>query len=160
MNRKGQVSILLVCAIAVIIGLVLLQQVATNVEQGTRAVSGTVAVTNETFTTPALDAVKELTGQELVGTPTVVNQTAGSEIISTGNYTIYECVRTSDGLKGICYKTLTEAGAERAYNISYVYYPDGYIDDAGGRSIAGIIVLLAAIGIAVVCLPRVKDLFD
>jgi hypothetical protein len=40
------------------------------------------------------------------------------------------------------------------------YYPNGYIDDAGARSLTGIIVLLTAIGIALVAYLGVRTKFD
>jgi len=162
MNKKGQVSIgfLIVAAIAVIIGLVLLSPIASNVDQTTRTVSGTTAVENQTITAPASGSIVESSGQELVGIPKVYNESGASLVITSPNYTISECVKTSDSLKGICYKALTAEYEGKNINVSYTYYPAGYADDAGSRSIAGIIVLLAAIGIAVVCIPKVKELLD
>lgn len=167
MNRKGQfgVGVLIICAIAVIIGLVLLPQIATNVEQGTRTVTSTIATGNSYQITGVLNTPVDVIGQELVTTTKVQNGT-GDIDIPAANYTLTECIRSGDSLKGICYTALG-VGANTdgksgvgLTNLSYSYYPDGYIDDAGSRSIAGIIILLAAIGIAVVCIPRAKELFN
>jgi hypothetical protein len=161
-NKKGQINmtILIVLAVAIIVGLIFFQEVANNVEQGTRTVSGVVNVYNQSITTPAANGILELTGQELVGTPIVTN-TSTSTVMTTTNYTVSECVRTSDNLKGICYTALTANGAAKAFNISYSYYPNGYIDNAGSRSIAGIIVLLFAVGLVIVVLaPMIKEKFE
>jgi len=161
-SKKAEMSvgIMLLVIIAVIFGLVIFQQIASNVDQGTRANSGTVTASN-TLITGVLDTNVELTGQELVSVTSVTNRT-GAEDVSSTNYTISECVRASDGLKGICYKA-TGVGIPPAtgpLNVSYVYYPDGYIDNQGGRAIFGLIVIFAAIAIILVILaPIIKDKF-
>ena len=160
MNKKGQVTmgVLIVLAVAAIVGLVLFQESANQVAKANP--SAVTTVTNQTITFPAVGSKLILTGQELVGTPVLTNATTGTLVPAT-NYTIQEEVRTSDGLKGIV--LTAKAGYQNSVstNISYTYYPDGYIDDAGGRSIAGIIVLLAAIAIAIFVLaPILKERFD
>jgi len=159
MDTKAQIGIgaIVTIAIAVIVGLILFQAVATNVEQGTRAVTGVVSSGESYQITAVLDTVVEVPGQELVTISKVQNATGGVDV-PTANYTLTECVRKSDNLKGICY-TGKGAGANTEgksgvglVNISYSYYPNGYIDDAGARSVAGIIILLAAIGIAMIVL--------
>jgi hypothetical protein len=156
MNKKAQagVGLLITLAIAVIVGLILFQAVATNVEKGTRAVTGVIDVENITLSAGALNAIVEVTGQELVTTRSVSNATDGVLIAAT-NYSLAECTRTSDGLKGICFKRVG-TDTTGIVNVSYTYYPDGYIDNSGARSIAGIIVLLSAIGIAIVVLGANK----
>ena len=158
MNKKGQLGIglIIVVAIAIIIGLIMFQAIASNVETGTQAVKGATVTTNYN-TVGILNTNVELPGQELVSVQAVTNRTDGVAI-AAANYTIAECVRASDNLKGICYTRLGD-GAESpldAVNITYTYYPAGYIDDAGGRAIAGIIVLLAAIAIAFVVFGGIK----
>jgi hypothetical protein len=149
MNKKGQgVGMFIGLAIGVIVCLILFQAVAGNVEQGTQQVTGASVARNTTIAAGPLNAITEVTGQELVGALTITR--VDGTVIPAANYTLAECVRTSDNLKGICYKNVLAASNNTAVNVSYSYYPSGYIDDAGGRSIAGIIILLAAIGIAVV----------
>jgi predicted Kef-type K+ transport protein len=162
MNKKGQlgVGLIVVVAIAIIVGIILFQAVASNVDQGTRANSGVVTVVNGTYT-GVLNTPVELAGQELVSLTSVGNATTGANV-AAANYTVAECVRTSDNLKGICY-TAVGVGSPAAtgpVKISYTYYPNGYIDDAGARSIAGIIVLLTALGIALIAYLGVKSKLD
>jgi hypothetical protein len=163
MNKQGQVTVgvILLLAIALLVGLVIFQQIASNVDAGTRTNSGTVVATNSLIT-GILNTKVELTGQELVSVQAVTNRTDGTTV-AAANYTIAECVRPSDGLKGICY-TATGSGAPKAngpINVSYTYYPAGYIDDSAGRSMFGLIVLLAAIAIAIIVLaPLVKQGWD
>ena len=160
MNKQGQIGIgsLVVVAVAIILGLVLLQSSAQNI--GGVIPSSTTAANNVTYTTGANGAIIELVGQELVGTPIVTNSTNSSKIVEAANYTIAECVRASDSLKGICYTTNTVSYQSTPVNISYNYYPAGYADDAGSRSIIGIIILLAAVAIALIALPNFKGVLD
>jgi hypothetical protein len=158
-QKKGEIGlgVILAVAIAVIMALVLFQNIASNVEQGTQAVKGTTTSTNYLIT-GVLNTNVELVGQELVSVTIVTNRTGGNTIPAV-NYTVAECVRTSDGMKGICYKALANAGPDRAdgpLNITYVYYPAGYIDDSGARSLAGIIILLTAIGIAMIAFLGIR----
>ena len=162
-NKRGEmgIGVIIVLAIAIIIGLILLQPIATNVEQGTRAATGAVVTVNYSVGAGAVGTTSELVGQELVTLTGVVNATSGVAIPAV-NYSVAECIRTSDNLKGICYKRLgtTDANAIQAQpvKISYSYYPNGYIDDGGARSIAGLIVLLVAIAILVIVLqPSMRE---
>ena len=163
-NKKGQIStgVLLVIFVGVIVALALIPAIATQVESTTRANSGVATLTNSTFTTPANGATTALTGQELVSTPIVTNASTAT-VITAGNYTIAECVRPTDGLKGICYTTKTAWAAAQSFNVSYTYYPDGYADDGASRSIMGLILIFAMIGIALFVLyPIMKErgMFD
>ena len=160
MEKKAQIGIgvIITIAIAIIVGLILFQPIASNVEIGTRANSGVVSA--NTSITATQNVNYELTGQELVSVIAVINAT-GDIVVPASNYTVTECVRTSDNLKGICYKGLgvyntLGTGGSGAVKVAYTYYPAGYIDDAGGRAISGIIILLTAIGIAIVVLAGSK----
>ena len=161
MNKKAQsVGLFIGVAIAIIVGLILFQAVASNVEQGTQTNTGVTTATNALYT-GVYNTPVELEGQELVSVTAVTNRTGGTAVPSA-NYTIAECVRASDNLKGICYTALddTDTGnpsASGGVNISYTYYPNGYIDNAGSRAIAGIIILLTAIGIALVAMKAVRE---
>lgn len=162
MNKKGEiggVGWVLVVAIAMIMGLVLFQQIATQVEAGTQTNTGASVTKNYSATAGPVGTITELPGQELVGTPVVYN--GSGKVNIAANWTAYECVRTSDNLKGICYKATGNGNLDDGHGasngsvkITYSYYPAGYIDDAGARAITGIIIILAAIGIALVALKK------
>jgi hypothetical protein len=162
MNKQAQLGVgtIIVVAIAIMVGLVFFASIADNVDQATRTNSGVVTASN-TLIVGVLNTNVELTGQELVSVTGVTNRTGG-ETVSATNYTISECVRASDNLKGICYKA-TGVGIPPAtgpINVSYTYYPNGYIDDAGARSVTDIIILLTALGIAFVAYLGVRTKFD
>ena len=157
MNRNGQigVGVLISLFIAIIVGLILIQPIATNVEQGTQAVKGLTTATNYSVT-GVKDTKVALRGQELGAVTIVVNATTGATI-PAANYTIAECVRPTDGLKGICYTALDDyttgaIAASGPVKVTYTYYPDGYMDDSASRSIFPLVILFAALAIAVVVL--------
>lgn len=159
MNSKAQlgVGLLIVMAVAAIVGLVLFQASAGKVGD---ALPALVTVTNSTQTMPATGSKLILTGQEYATTAIITNATSGTTVPTT-NYTIAEEVRTTDGYKGIVVTSLGNDYSSRSVNVSYGYYPDGYVDNSAGRSITGLIVLLGAIAIALVILSGVKfdDIF-
>jgi len=157
-NKKGQIGVVITVAIGVIVCLILFSAIAGNVQQSTQS-NGAKTSVNTTVAAAKLGTMTELAGQELVSVTTVLNVSGGT--VEATNYTIAECIRMSDNLKGICYTSLGTsiigtANASGTVYITYVAYTNGYIDDAGARSIAGIIILLAAIGIALVVLGGSK----
>lgn len=159
MNNKAEVGMgmLLTVFVGIVVSLVLLQAAA--VFQG-QAVN-TVSLVNKTYTAPAVNSTIDLMGQELLTTPIVTNASgnATTGVITTGNYTIAEGVSSTDGLKRIRYTTKdTSTFASKSVNISYDYGAEGYIDDAGGRTMATLIILLAALAIAVFALvPTLRN---
>lgn len=158
MNEKGETGIgtFLGIFIGVIVALVLFQATAVFTGQ----TINTYALTNRTFTAPAVNSTIDLVGQELL-TPAIVanSSNASAPVISGTNFTVAEGVSTVDGLKRIRLTT-NDAGAANAgkpVNVSYNYGGEGYIDDAAGRSITGIILLLAALAIGVFVISRIYD---
>ena len=150
---------LLTLFIGIIVALTLLQPAASNV-----AITNTIyTATNKTFAAPANGASVDLTGQSLLSTPVVTNATNGVRIAS-GNYTIAESISPSTGLKTVRYTTVGTNFQSVNVNITYQYGAPGYMDDAGSRSISGIIILLAALAIAVIIVRKVmeegKEVFD
>jgi len=85
------------------------------------------------------------------------NTTAGAQIvIAAGNYTlINNKILVGTGTLGAVINLTGDASnvfsgtAGNAWNISYTYQPLGYVDSAGGRSLASLIVVFAALAIAV-----------
>ena len=154
MDRKGQVSVgmVVILGIAAIVGLILFQAAA---QETGKSLPGLVTANNVTYTFPAAGSKLIITGQELVGTILVMNSTDGSVVPAT-NYTVAEEVRTTDGYKGIVVTAKAGYYNSKSVNISYQYYPDGYIDDSGGRGVMGIVVVLAAIAVALIILGGIK----
>lgn len=156
-NNKGQMGIgsFLVLFISVIVGLALILPIAQSVGSAT---NGADSVGNVTITVPADGVSIDLTGQELMSVPTVNNVTSGtSETLAAGNYTIEEAV-DSQGVKGIVYTAEGSEAEGLSMYVAYTYAPDGYIDNAGARGLANMIIIFACLAIAVIVMgPVVKD---
>lgn len=151
MNNKGQIGVamIMIVFISILVGLILLPAVADEVGKSTN----TVAVVNASYTVPADTVVIDLTGQELIDTPVVWNGTAGEgNIIPATNYTIDEGVSTTSGLKTVRYTANNALYEGATMYITYTYGPDGYIESSGGRSLAGLIVIFFALGVAAIAL--------
>lgn len=159
MNSKGEsltVGTFVLLAVAVIVALTLLTG---GISQGVSTLSNTVTVTDQAVALPAaLNTAVTLKGQAVSGV--VLTNTSGF-VISSGNYTVSNRVLSNGAL--IATIDLDVAG----YNgtnalIDYVYEPFGYDTNGGGRVIAGLIIIFAALAVVVVVLaPIIKnDLFD
>lgn len=157
MQKKGQVNVgaVIIAAVIVIVGLVLLQASAGFI--GTA--SNQVTATNVTYTSAANGLSIDLDGQELFGTVTIVNASNVSQNWAS-NFTVAEGVSPRTGVKRILLTTGNTTVANRSVNVSYTYGSEGYIDDAGGRAIAGIIVLLFGLAISISVLsPTLREKF-
>jgi hypothetical protein len=158
MNNKGQIGVgaIVVIAIGVIVALILFQASAQNV-------GGTTTLSykgNQTVTTGANGSTIYLLGQGMDGTNYYLRNSTNDYVVNNANFTFYKCVNPANGQVDNCMTTNTNTNPEyMAYaklNVSYSYEPDGYIPESGSRSIAGLIVLLAAIGVAVFVLSGIK----
>jgi hypothetical protein len=149
MDKKAQGAIelgaIMVVFITAIVGVVLFQTVAQEVGSTTN----TIVQPNLTFTAPANGDRVDIAGQELLSTPVVSNATY---IIGDGNYTVDEIVSETTGVKTISFRTDDALIAGGEFNITYDYGADGYIDSSGARSMALLIPLFFALGIAFVAL--------
>ena len=159
MNKKAQITVgaILIGFIGILVALILLQGTFPFIGASTN----TYTLTNSTFTAPAAGSTIDLVGQELLGTAIVINQTSGS-VVPASNYTIAERVSPIDGLKRISYRSNGGVFNSVGVNISYSYGQEGYIDDAGGRGVAGLIPIMAVLAIIAVAIGLAikKGMFD
>ena len=140
------VGLFIMIGVVAIVGLVLLQSSAQQVGETTR----TVALANGSYNIgTTVNGVTDLIGMELLSTPLVLNASSGSVVVAAGNYTIAEGISATTGKKIIQYKKLT-GDINDTVRISYTYGPDGYIEDSGAKAITAIIIVMFAVGIAVV----------
>lgn len=152
MNNKGEINvgIVLMTFLSIIVGLILLSGTFDFIGQATK----TFTLRNYTFTFPAAGSTVDLYGQELINTAVITNR-SNNAVVPASNYTISEGISSVDGLKRI--RLTANAGYFNnvAVNASYDYGHVGYIDDAGGRSIADLIPIFGAIAILVAALALV-----
>lgn len=155
MNKNGQVGLnfVLIALIGILVGIVLLPTIAEFVSKST----GTVSLVNGTYTAPAEGSSIDLPGQELLSTP-IVNNVSGPSVPTT-NYTIAEGISNTTSLKRILLTMPVGSGYDaQEINISYDFGPEGYIDNAGGRSLASLVIIFVALAIAVIALvPTLKS---
>jgi len=154
MNKKGELGfgLILVVFIGILVGVILLQTIAQNVGDATNTFDvANVSVSSTNGTT--LANIVQFTNARTV-TDVVVYNGSDDLIIGSGNYTIYnEQVINGELVSGINVSADAAGGIQnQAWNVSYTAQPKGYINDGGGRAIAAIIVLLTALGVAVVAL--------
>lgn len=103
--------------------------------------------TNTTVTLGDVNVAKEVSTpcEQGIISSVITNKTNGT-VIATSSYSTSQMV----GAKGVLASavTLTDAGlANKSFNISCVYKPYGYVEDSGGRTVAGLIVIFAALAL-------------
>jgi hypothetical protein len=157
MDKKGQLALggILIAFIGIIVAASLLPQIFVNQEamRTTQVYNQSVVAAAPGVTPAAAGASVFLTGQNLLSTPTVVNVTGDPTALPcTANFTFTDAaVNPSTGVQGIkmTSSSLWNIKACSKLNISYTYGPEGYVADAGGRSMAGLIGLFATLLLAI-----------
>ena len=151
MDKKAQITIgsILVVFVAVLIGIALYIGTQQLLAPSISTIVYNTSAGSDSITCPANGVTIDLTGQELIGTPVVNNETG---VVVAANYTIDEGVSTITGVKTIRYKANTAEFAGATLNLTYTYGPDGYIESSGGRALASLIAVFAALAIAMVAL--------
>ena len=156
MNDKGETNVvgwLLLAAVGVIVGLALLQASADNVAKSVNTLSFS-NVSYVTSVTP--NGTVNLVGRDN-GALTSVKNATGSTF--TSNFTIQNVIDT-DGVQKVQLKTGDKAVVEKVNGttlyITYTANPDGYMDDSSSRAVFGLVLILGALGIAVVTISAVK----
>ncbi len=136
--------------IGAIITIVFLASVADSVFTQTT----TFSTTNETVTSLAVNSSLALTGRELTDTSTTEtwngtgNSSASSNLQNSG---VIVDTRIINGVKTVAL-TINDTGSAFAggtINVTYDFQPDGYISNAGGRSIALLIIIFGSLAILV-----------
>ena len=156
MKKKGQIAgvgpIILVF-VAVVVGLAILNGgIYGFIGDATTTDSVNTSAGSAAFTY-SLSAVQLLEGK-VVTDFLAINGSDGTTIHS-GNYTITDNVVTN----GVIGATINTSGEYVGpWNLSYTTQPLGYISDGGGRSMAQLIAVFAALAILVVALvPVIKN---
>jgi hypothetical protein len=150
MNDKGQtVGAMLVAAIGIIVALVIFAgAIIPQVGEST----STADAVNRTVT-PSDTAFVRLDG--IAWTNVIATNATSGEVIGAGNYTIRN--RVLDATTGELTAEINATQRDATYangnwNMSGTVAPEGYISNSGGRAIAGLIAVFAALAIAVFAL--------
>ena len=147
MNKEAQTNgflgLMLVGFVAIVIGVALLQSAASY----TSKVDDTVSYTNTTYTVPTAGTYTDISDcQEVIGTVLIQNS---STTVTSDNVTIVERVG-SDGLKSASLYNNDARWNARIVNATWTCGVDGYVEDAGSRSIISLIVIMMALAIAAI----------
>jgi hypothetical protein len=146
MNKKGleggQIGMILVLAIALIVGLVLLQAAAGNVGE----VTNTITIANQSLTAAVNGTPQYLTNIKVLTNPVIINAT-GNIVLSAGNYTIENNV-VYNGQEAVKITPDTQVQWKTAWKVSGTGQPTTYDPSAGGRAITSLIIIFGAIALA------------
>jgi len=138
MENKG-LSGIIIMAIAILVALAFLPAIASN----QAVMTNTYSESKTAQTLPVVVTV--LTGQDLIGTATVVNQSG--VVDCSANYTIASGIDKTTNTKRVLMTPTATSTSCTALNYSYSYGAEGYVNDAGGRALAGTIVLFASLAL-------------
>lgn len=149
-NKKGQVEgigMFVTVAILVILGTIILTASASNVGQVTQLtnfVNRTLGeCTNQTSTTFYLTDLRDITD--------VIIWNETTSLVAAANYTLTSNLVHNGGL-AVSILPINTSGINYTWFISGTGQPTTYETNSGGRAIAGIIILFAALAVAVVAL--------
>jgi hypothetical protein len=153
MNKKGesQVAVITVMAVALLVALAFLPTIFGAQKQMT----DTFYVRNVTVTLGNNGTWTDLPYQEYDGTLLFQNATVTATPISSANFSVREEVSASKNVKRV---QISPCGASTCgwnsstINVSGTFGLEGYVDDAGGRSIAGMIGLFSSLAVFAICL--------
>lgn len=154
-NKRGEatIGVLIMTAIAIIVGVILLVGSAQNIGESTN----TITVANASLGVASNSTTVYLTSYKLISDVVIYNGTA---IVPATNYTVTNNVVYNGAL---AVSVLPSSGAIYNYtgyqwNISGTAQPIGYIPESGGRAVAGMIIVFFALSIAVVALtPSLRN---
>lgn len=156
MDRKGQaigqIGVIIMVFIAIIVGTILMIGSAQNIHP----FRNTVPVANDSVSSAATATAVNLQGQ--AATDVVVYNGTNDLILLAGNYTVLNNQVVDGSLTATFNATGTGIYLGQDWNVSYTSEPDGYSNNAGARSIAGVIIIFFAIAIAFIAIVVVgKD---
>jgi len=149
MNKKGQVGqvgTLIMVALTLIVGCILLVASAQNVGQTTQ----TVNVVNRSLGTQSNTTTLYLTDMKAISDVVVWNTT--TQLIPAGNYTVTNNVVYNGGLSVSFLPSALPDRTNYTWYISGTAQPTTYESNAGGRAIAGLIIIFFALAIGVIAL--------
>ena len=152
MNKKAEgnmVGVLLVTFVAIVVAIALFLAAAQQVGTAT----STQAV-NTTLSLVVNGTPQYLTNYKVLSGVTVYNSSAEAVTVGAGNYSVNNSL-VYNGALAVAVTPTASAEFKGAWRVIATGEPLGYIDSGAGRSVAGIIVIFAALAIAVVAMTPV-----
>ena len=148
-GQMGQAGALILLAITLIVGAILLVASAQN----TGTVTNTETLANYSLDTVVNGTTQYITTHKAISDVVIINETGGV-VIGAGNYTITNHV-PYNGQEAISILPDTAAAWKTAWKVSGTVEPLTYANDAGARSITGLIIILMALALAAVAVGAV-----
>lgn len=153
-NNRGQTNVglglIITMFIAVLVGVIFFQVIAQTVGESTN----TITIENESIDTVVSGEVQYMDYKALSDV-VIYNETGG--IVPDTNYVVTNNV-INDGELSVSILPDTTATYESAWQVSATAQPTTYISDSGARSVAGLIVIMFALAIAIVAIsPTLKS---
>lgn len=146
----NMVGVLLVTFIGVIVALAIF----TGGITGQVGQSTNLGFKNATYANSTTNGYTYLDGKYV--TSILVSNTSSHSTIVAGNYTIYNNILNANGeLSSAIDMRAGDTAQGTTWQVAYTFQPLGYVPDAAGRSIVGLIVIFAALAIAVIALAPV-----
>lgn len=147
------IATIIVAVVGILIGLALFTTSAGFVGRATTLETST----NAPFTLPATTLNGDLTvcGQQNTTAISIANATSGL-VLTTGNYTV-DVGAGSDGYLSTRINATAGTYAGKAVYVNCSYQPYGYINNAGTRTIFGLVIIFGALLIAITALPQARD---
>lgn len=156
-NKKGemgQTAIIVVLAVALIVGVVLFQVIAQEVGKSVN----TVTLENVSYTSAAAGETFYITDYKNIAGVVVYNATGS--LVPAANYTVTNNVVYNGAEVVQVDVAAVNSYAEEGWNFSGTAQPQTYISNSGGRAMANLIVIFFALAIALVALyPTLKERF-
>jgi len=143
-SLKGDGKAIFTFFVGAIIAVVFLASFSDNIFTQTT----TFQETNTTVTVLAVNTSLALEGRDLITSINVTNVTLAEDLRNTG-LIIDDGLVNSVKTVRLTANDTSSARVGELVNVTYTYNPDGFIDSAGGRSIALLIVLISALAILV-----------
>jgi len=154
MNKKGQavgVGVIIVVAIALIVGVIFFQAIAQQAGETTN----TVVVTNESLGAAASPGVVQYLTNYRSLTSVVIMNATDDAVIPAANYTVVNNV-VNDGALAVSIEPstyLNESGWDSGlWQVSGTAQPLTYVPDSGSRGIISLIVIFFAVALVAVAL--------
>ena len=154
-GKKGQITIgaLFVAFIGIIVGVSLFLSVAQTVGTTT----STVSVANKSLGAVASNSTAQYFTDYVNLADVVIYNATGNVLVPSTNYTITNHV-VYNGAEVVKIQPNALPANQGKWQISGTAQAQNYIADSGSRAIAGVIILLAAIAIAVAAMSGMRKI--
>ncbi len=139
---------------AIFIGAIIAVVFMANIADSIFTQTNTATQTNLTVTVSAINVSQAVAGRELIALTSITNETNVSR--SLQNEGLNLSTRIVNGAQTVALTANDSSGSVgNEVNLTYTYNPDGFIDNAGARSIVTLILIIAGLAIVVFVIVQI-----